>query len=657
VEEEEEEAEEEEEGVEDKHAARVGVIDQKTERSNLLVCVRIRPLNVREKSTAQAEILAVDEANGTIMLQDRRMSDGEPPKIFTFGHVFDVKASQQQVFERAVMPIVDSVLDGYNGTIFCYGQTGAGKTFTMQGIPSMADGEGGLAGLIPRASERIFSTIYARNRSQSTATTTPTTSSTKTVFLVQVSFLEIYNETVHDLLSDYQHGLQLKETPSSGVYVKDLLLLQCRSHAQVISAFGVGTGARAVGATKMNQTSSRSHSISTIIVESQNRQQRAHGASSTVLDDGPIRRGKLDLVDLAGSERQSKMAATNVRLKESIYINLSLSTLGNVVSSLVNKKPHVPYRDSKLTRLLQQALGGNCKAVMIATCSPAASNYEETLSTLRYANRTKSVLNAPKVNHLSPGGSALREMIGEIRKLEAQAAAHGSQGDVEAIMEPMLSVLLGPSVLQTRPDLEERTLQPSASTLQEGPKLGAKESPDIGTADVGAVWPGYGPVPDGGYGTEMGGGGKGEEDIEVASAPILELLKRLAPNKTKKWAGWVEKLEAIGIDSPADIADMTLEDIGGLQDVPLKREIRGHIGGLQIRWRRIRRRREELGENSAMEEMARAEQLKVEISEEISKRAVEDKRRAERHHDEWMMMMRAQGTTDDDEWKANQVDY
>jgi kinesin family protein 3/17 len=150
--------------------------------------------------------------------------------------VFDVKASQQQVFQRAVMPIVDSVLDGYNGTIFCYGQTGAGKTFTMQGIPSIADGQGDLAGLIPRTSERIFSTIYARSRSQSTTTTTSTTTSTKTVVLIQVSFLEIYNETVHDLLSSYQHGLQLKETLSSGVYVKDLLLLQCRSHAQVISA-------------------------------------------------------------------------------------------------------------------------------------------------------------------------------------------------------------------------------------------------------------------------------------------------------------------------------------------------------------------------------------------------------------------------------------
>ena len=221
-------------------------------------------------------------------------------------------------------------MDGYNGTIFAYGQTGAGKSHTMEGIPDPPE----LRGIIPNAFKHIFDKIglNAREGKQ---------------FLVRASYLEIYNEEIRDLLSkDPKNRLELKENVDSGVYVKDLTSFVVKSVAEIDHVMQAGKKNRSVGSTLMNQESSRSHSIFTIIVE-----------TSDVNDvDGQqhIRVGKLNLVDLAGSERQSKTGATGDRLKEAIKINQSLSALGNVISALVDgKSSHIPYRDSKLTRLLQ----------------------------------------------------------------------------------------------------------------------------------------------------------------------------------------------------------------------------------------------------------------------------------------------------------------
>ncbi|XP_054719028.1 kinesin-like protein KIF17 [Uloborus diversus] len=283
-----------------------------------------------------------------------------------------------------------NVTEGYNGTVFAYGQTGCGKSFTMQGITHPASQKG----IIPRAFEHIFEAIA-------------TTENTK--FLVHASYLEIYNEEIRDLLGkETKKKLELKEHPDKGVYVPGLSLHPVHNTKECEEVMEIGWKNRSVGATLMNADSSRSHSIFTIHLE-----------MLELENSGDlIKQGKLNLVDLAGSERQAKTGATGDRLKEATKINLSLSALGNVISALVDgKSKHIPYRDSKLTRLLQDSLGGNTKTLMVACLSPADNNYDETLSTLRYANRAKNITNKPKINE-DPKDALLREYQAEINRLK-----------------------------------------------------------------------------------------------------------------------------------------------------------------------------------------------------------------------------------------------
>nr|XP_014353786.1 PREDICTED: kinesin-like protein KIF3B isoform X2 [Latimeria chalumnae] len=226
------------------------------------------------------------------------------------------------------------------------------------------------------------------------------------------SYLEIYQEEIRDLLSkDQSKRLELKERPDTGIYVKDLSSFVTKSVKEIEHVMNVGNQNRSVGATNMNEHSSRSHAIFVITIE----------CSEVGLDgENHIRVGKLNLVDLAGSERQAKTGAQGERLKEATKINLSLSALGNVISALVDgKSTHIPYRDSKLTRLLQDSLGGNAKTVMVANIGPASYNLEETLTTLRYANRAKNIKNKPRVNE-DPKDALLREFQEEIARLKAQ---------------------------------------------------------------------------------------------------------------------------------------------------------------------------------------------------------------------------------------------
>jgi kinesin family protein 3/17 len=256
-----------------------------------------------------------------------------------------------------------------------------------------------LRGIIPNSFQHIFDYVAAGEHAQ---------------FLVRASYLEIYNEEIRDLLSkDPKTNLELKENIDSGVYVKDLTSFVVKNALEIDHVMQAGKKNRSVGATLMNATSSRSHSIFTIVVE----------CCETTERGEHIRVGKLNLVDLAGSERQDKTGATGDRLKEATRINLSLSALGNVISALVDgKSSHIPYRDSKLTRLLQNSLGGNAKTVMCANCGPADYNYDETLSTLRYANRAKNIKNKPKINE-DPKDAMLREYQEEIRRLKEQLEA------------------------------------------------------------------------------------------------------------------------------------------------------------------------------------------------------------------------------------------
>ncbi|XP_076028547.1 osmotic avoidance abnormal protein 3-like [Oratosquilla oratoria] len=352
------------------------------------VVVRCRPMNKRENDLGCDVVVSMD---GGVTCSLTNPNDPESsPKIFTFDGAYFVDSTTEAIYNDLANPLVESVLEGYNGTIFAYGQTGCGKSFTMQGIPDPATQRG----IIPRAFEHIFEAIQTSENMK---------------FLVLASYLEIYNEEIRDLLgNDVKKKLELKEHPDKGVYVLGLSQHPVHNTSECETLMDKGWKNRATGATLMNADSSRSHSIFTIALEMMN----------TTGESDSIRSGKLNLVDLAGSERQAKTGATGDRLKEATKINLSLSALGNVISALVDgKSKHIPYRDSKLTRLLQDSLGGNTKTLMVACLSPADNNYDETLSTLRYANRAKNIKNKPKINE-DPKDAMLREYQEEIRKLK-----------------------------------------------------------------------------------------------------------------------------------------------------------------------------------------------------------------------------------------------
>ncbi|KAJ3300041.1 Kinesin-like protein kif3a [Borealophlyctis nickersoniae] len=384
-----------------------------SERESVKVIVRCRPFSEKEKAAGHTNIVTIDKAAATVSIVDPRSSGGanDPPKTFTFDSVFDITSTQQEVYNKTARPIIESVLAGYNGTIFAYGQTGTGKasakkkfnpadptmrapqTFSMEGVRDVPE----LRGIIPNSFEHIFAEIAL--------------SGSATQFLVRASYLELYNEEIRDLLNPKAGKLEIKERADIGIYVKDLRTFVIKDVEEMDRLMSFGNKNRSVGATEMNARSSRSHSIFSITVEAAD--QGGDGQEH-------IRAGKLHLVDLAGSERQSKTGAAGERLKEATKINLSLSALGNVISALVDgKSSHIPYRDSKLTRLLQDSLGGNAKTLMVATLSPASYNYDETVSTLRYASRAKNIKNKPKINE-DPKDAMLREFQEEIKRLKAQ---------------------------------------------------------------------------------------------------------------------------------------------------------------------------------------------------------------------------------------------
>ncbi|XP_043376399.1 kinesin-like protein KIF3A isoform X3 [Dermochelys coriacea] len=366
-------------------------LDKPDSCDNVKVVVRCRPFNEREKVMCYKMAVNVDEMRGTITVH-KTDSSNEPPKTFTFDTVFGPESKQLDVYNLTARPIIDSVLEGYNGTIFAYGQTGTGKTFTMEGVRAVPE----LRGIIPNSFAHIFGHIAKAEGD--------------TRFLVRVSYLEIYNEEVRDLLGkDQTQRLEVKERPDVGVYIKDLSAYVVNNADDMDRIMTLGHKNRSVGATNMNEHSSRSHAIFTITIEC---------SEKGVDGNMHVRMGKLHLVDLAGSERQTKTGATGQRLKEATKINLSLSTLGNVISALVDgKSTHVPYRNSKLTRLLQDSLGGNSKTMMCANIGPADYNYDETISTLRYANRAKNIKNKARINE-DPKDALLRQFQKEIEELK-----------------------------------------------------------------------------------------------------------------------------------------------------------------------------------------------------------------------------------------------
>ncbi|KAA0165709.1 hypothetical protein FNF27_06629 [Cafeteria roenbergensis] len=357
-------------------------------RESVKVVVRCRPLNKKEIAESRKPIVVIDTAIGSVEITKAGTDD---TKRFTFDSVYDDKSTQRDVYDDTGFPLVESVLQGYNGTMFAYGQTGCGKTHTMQGKDSPPE----LRGIIPTSFEHVFDHLKLLKDKEA---------------LVRVSYLELYNEEIRDLLgADHLAKLELKENPEKGVFVKGLRSVVVDGVEAIDALMAQGNAVRTTGSTAMNAESSRSHSIFTIVIEMSGKR-----------EDGTehVTAGKLNLVDLAGSERQSKTKATGARLKEGIKINLSLTALGNVISGLVeSSQKHIPYRDSKLTRLLQDSLGGNTKTVMMAAIGPADYNYDETISTLRYANRAKNIKNKPIINE-DPKDALLREYKDEIERLK-----------------------------------------------------------------------------------------------------------------------------------------------------------------------------------------------------------------------------------------------
>lgn len=349
------------------------------------VVVRCRPLNNKEQAGNFQKVVDVFPSRGVIEILNCNESSRENKKMFTYDAVYDKDSTQQQLYDEVIRPLVYSVMEGFNGCVFAYGQTGTGKTHTMEGIKNDPEQKG----IIPRAFEQIWAHI---NRAQNMN------------FLVAVSYLEIYMEELRDLLKPNTTSvLELRER-EGGIVVPNLHSVLCKSVDDMLNVMHMGNKNRTVGFTNMNEHSSRSHAIFLIKIE-------MCEVGSTL-----VKVGKLNLIDLAGSERQSKTGATAERLKEASKINRALSSLGNVISALAEKSPHVPYRDSKLTRLLQDSLGGNSKTIMIANIGPSEFNYNETLTTLRYASRAKTIENKPVMNE-DPQDTKLREYQEEIARL------------------------------------------------------------------------------------------------------------------------------------------------------------------------------------------------------------------------------------------------
>ncbi|XP_065653906.1 kinesin-like protein KIF17 [Hydra vulgaris] len=349
--------------------------------------VRCRPLNEREIDTNVDIVISVDPLERQITLSHSNNAQ----RSFTFDHVFATDATNEEIYNEAVSPLVQSVLLGYNGCVFAFGQTSCGKTFSMQGVQKPASQRG----VMPRAFQQIFECIQTTD---------------VTYYLVRASYLEIYNEEIRDLLQKQNHHkLEVKEHPEKGVYVKDLTNIEVTCIEDMEEVLEIGSWNRVLGSTAQNPDSSRSHCIFTVEFEISffsDQDQQEH-----------FRSGRLNLVDLAGSERQRHSKSEGDRFREATKINLSLSALGNVISALVNEKSkHIPYRASKLTRLLQDSLGGNSRTLMIACVSPGANNYGETLSTLRYANRAKNIKNRPRINE-DPKDTMIKQYQKEIKVL------------------------------------------------------------------------------------------------------------------------------------------------------------------------------------------------------------------------------------------------
>ena len=359
---------------------------------NVNVICRFRPMNELEKTTGNEQVCVFTSPTSLQFNSTREKNHYR----FNFDRIFPPTSTQEDIYSFGVKGIIDSVLDGYNGTVLAYGQTSSGKTYTMQGDISNQN----TYGIIPRMISHVFNFIHEQEGTE---------------FMIKVSMIEIYQEKIRDLLDISRVNLQIREDTIKGIYVDGCSERYVGCPGDVLAALELGSNNRAQAATNMNEHSSRSHSIFILTINQTNKK------------EGFSKIGKLYLVDLAGSEKISKTGATGHTLDEAKNINKSLTTLGRVINNLTDgKSSYIPYRDSKLTRVLQESLGGNSKTCLIITCSPSIYNESETLSTLRFGERAKKIKNKPKINK-EVTVAELQKLVDQLKENLKKANARISQ--------------------------------------------------------------------------------------------------------------------------------------------------------------------------------------------------------------------------------------
>uniref|UniRef100_A0A663LMB6 plus-end-directed kinesin ATPase n=1 Tax=Athene cunicularia TaxID=194338 RepID=A0A663LMB6_ATHCN len=483
--------------------------------ASVKVAVRVRPFNSRETSKESKCIIQM-QGNSTSIINPKNPK--EAPKSFSFDYSYwshtspedPCFASQNRVYNDIGKEMLLHAFEGYNVCIFAYGQTGAGKSYTMMGKQEESQ-----AGIIPQLCEELFEKINDNSNEEMS-------------YSVEVSYMEIYCERVRDLLNPKNKGnLRVREHPLLGPYVEDLSKLAVTSYTDIADLMDAGNKARTVAATNMNETSSRSHAVFTIVFT-----QKKH---DTETDLSTEKVSKISLVDLAGSERADSTGAKGTRLKEGANINKSLTTLGKVISALAEvdnctnkskkkkKTDFIPYRDSVLTWLLRENLGGNSRTAMVAALSPADINYDETLSTLRYADRAKQIKCNAVINE-DPNAKLVRELKEEVTRLKDLLRAQGL-GDIIDI-DPMGDEYSGSGGKSSMGSL---TASPSSCSL----------SSQVGLTSVSSIQERIMSTP---------GGEEAIERLKESEKIIAEL------NET--WEEKLRKTEAIRMEREALLAEM-----------------------------------------------------------------------------------------------------
>ncbi|XP_073959322.1 kinesin-like protein at 61F [Choristoneura fumiferana] len=415
---------------------------RKDKNQNIQVFVRLRPLNQRERDIKSLGVVEVLNEREVVV----RSHQSIHTKKFTFDQAFGPHAKQLEVYQQVVSPLIQEVLCGYNCTVFAYGQTGTGKTHTMVGENTGDEQDwqnDPLAGIIPRALSQLFDELRISN----------------TEYTVRVSYLELYNEELFDLLSTSEDNSKLRiyedVTRKGANIVNGLEEVTVLNKNHVYKIMAQGQERKRVASTLMNAQSSRSHTVFTIVV---------HMKENSPEGEELVKIGKLNLVDLAGSENISKAGSDNPakreRARECVNINQSLLTLGRVITALVERHPHIPYRESKLTRILQESLGGRTKTSIIATISPGHKDLEETLSTLEYAHRAKNIQNKPEINQKMTKKAILKEFAEEIDKLKRDLQAARDKNGVYLANETFAEMTLKEE--EQRKEIQELLLKKRA---------------------------------------------------------------------------------------------------------------------------------------------------------------------------------------------------